>query len=257
MEKENNQDSSNTDDSSEEISNKRSSNSDQRIAEIETQVFEPRSPLILANRRRSSLPTKVLQNRESLDILPHLKRTTSTPNLLSPLCLIENPESRHLHNCTSYSNLPHLESERRMSCPEPHIEPFLKLESSAATRRRRQSFPASKTDAIMTGHSLHRCRKTTSASLTNIPQSVASEVSQNSMSNEYSPLSLLSSSEPCIDPKQLNGLARSIHLLENWSSHIIDKSTMKSAVSILRREDSRVSCKSSLNSIFEEDRAIP
>ena len=254
---ENKQNSSNTENSSEDVSSIHSSNSDQRIAEIETQVFEPRPHLLLANRRRSSLPAKVLENRESLEILPHLKRTKSTPNLLSPLCLIENPDSRHLHNCTSHSNLPHLERERRMSCPEPHIEPFTRLESSAATRRRRQSFPASKTDPTTTGHSLHRCRKTTSASLTNLPQAVASEVSQDSISNEYSPLSLLSSSDPCIDPKQINGLARSIHLLENWSSHIIDKSTMKSAVSILRREDSRVSCKSSLNSICEEDRAFP
>lgn len=255
VENENNQESSNADHSSEDVSSIRASISDQRIAEIETQVFEPRPPLLLATRRRSSLPTKVLDSRESLEVLPHLKRTKSTPSLFAPLCLIENPDLRHLHNCTSHSNLPHLGGGRRMSCPQPPIEPFMKLEASAATRRRRQSFPASKTDPNTIGHSLHRCRKTTSASLTNIPQSVANEVSQDS--NEYSPLSFHSTPEPCIDPKQINGLARSIHLLENWSTHIIDKSTMNSAISLIRREDSHVSCKSSLNSICEEDRSFP
>ena len=89
-------------------------------------------------------------------MLPHLKRIKSTPQASKPLCLIENPEFRHLHNCSSHSKLPHLDEKfRRLSCPNP-CTGFndLKPDSRADNLRRRNSYPVARPSTLMEKESL-------------------------------------------------------------------------------------------------------
>ena len=77
--------------------------------------------IVSARNRSLSLPENILGRvvrKESMEILPHLKRIKSSPQASAPLCLIENPSFRHLHKCSSHSKLPHLDVRyKRLSCP--------------------------------------------------------------------------------------------------------------------------------------------
>ena len=77
--------------------------------------------IVSARSRRLSLPENILgrvTRKESMEVLPHLKRIKSSPQASVPLCMIENPAFRHLHNCFSHSKLPHLDEKyKRLSGP--------------------------------------------------------------------------------------------------------------------------------------------
>lgn len=97
--------------------------------------------------RRLRLPESILgrvARKESMEVLPHLKRIKSSPQASVPLCMIENPAIRHLHNCFSHSKLPHLDEKyKRLSSPSAFATSVdLKPElMEGELRKRGGSFP--------------------------------------------------------------------------------------------------------------------
>ena len=205
--------------------------------------------------RRASEPNN-FQNkelRESIEIEGGLKKTKSTPRAFAPLCVLAKSELRHLHNCTSHSNLPHLweekETPRRASCPRPHVKPVIVIVGQEAENRR-QSFPLSKREVKNKGRYLHRCKGHLTASLLGLEKKTPKPKAP-----------ARSSSEPTFDHRATrvldNRISRSIHMLYTWSSEILDDPVLKNSIGPSPKKDlCRVSSRFSLRSIHEEEKTI-
>ena len=102
--------------------------------------------VVSARKKRSGLPENMLgrvSRKEGMAVLPHLKRMKNSPQISAPLCLIENPAFRHLHNCFSHSKLPHLDEKyKRLTFPSDFAESLdLKPDFSEGGLNRRNSYP--------------------------------------------------------------------------------------------------------------------
>ncbi len=214
--------------------------------------------LVSNQTRRSSLPSKTSDNSQSRDRA--LKNTKSTPRAFAPLCIMKNQDSRHLHNCSSHCYLPHLDSERhrRMSCPAEY-----RSTTPLKAKKRRRSIPLSKTESNeRRAERLHRCQ----GHFTTIPLkfnegSASVPVLVQSILFPEEPLTLDADFKPTVDKSKTdaalpacgpNPIARSVGLLDSWSSHLLNDIRGKSRVSMLQRNDSNLTNGSSLHSISEE-----
>eukprot|EP00795_Rhopilema_esculentum_P006295 gene6295-11717_t len=202
--------------------------------------------------RKISLPENILRRigrTESLDVFPHLKRVKSTPRGFAPLCLIENPELRHLHNCSSHSNLPHLkEWSRRSSCPSPCTDLHdLKPVCSSNVQRRRQSFPVAKADAKADKSKSYN--KLTSSNSATVISDFAKRKSEQKLAESAKAVTRSQDGRSC-------DLTTSLQMADSWSSSVLDTEHLRGPVELLKREESHCSSRSSLKSICEEDMTV-